>query len=132
MKHRVDEVLKARDMLAALPDAPVSSKEFVTSREAVTLMEDVLQGLKKKGYTNDMIVHLLHEQGIEISKVTLRQYLAQGGNGMAPSKRPRKNRHANPEKLPVNAPAAKSKRDPEPKSIPPKGAFPVRGDTEEL
>ncbi|UUZ48470.1 hypothetical protein LP420_37960 [Massilia sp. B-10] len=76
MKHRVRNILEIRDKLSGLPDLTESEKT-VTSRDAVGLLWDVLEGLISKGYSVDTIADLLKENGMEISLSTLRRYMRQ-------------------------------------------------------
>lgn len=75
MKYRVDHIRRIDETLAVLPPVTADSKTCVTSKEAVGILADTLLGLRKKGYTNEMLANVLKEQGVVISVSTLRRYL---------------------------------------------------------
>lgn len=131
MKYRVEQILEIKKNLAALPEVPIDKQEFVTARGAVELLAEVIGRLQKKGYSNEKIATLLREQGVQLSLITLRQYLARTGSKPASKKQAGSGKKTslrtttNPTKKIAEKKVATS-------SVPPKGGFSVRGDTEEL
>ena len=75
MKYRIEQIVKVRETLSALPEVTIENKERITSLEAITLLSDVLCSLEKKGYTTQMLAKVLNDQGVDMSVSTLRRYL---------------------------------------------------------
>lgn len=133
MKHRVRNILEIRDKLSGLPDLAESEKT-VTSRDAVGLLWDVLDGLISKGYSVDTIAHLLKENGMEISLSTLRRYMRQPAPGKGKRRGARKSQTKSGEEIqpadvvspegPATATSAATQRA--------TGGFQIRKDSDEL
>lgn len=140
MKYSVSQVMKAKETLAALPQITIESKDQVTSLEAITLLADELAALQKKGYSVELLVKALSDQGIDVSLSTLRRYLRRAG--VTPSAKRKRKTTADP------APAKKTGATPKSKKSSGTGSaqdapgdatpaarsskFPVRSDTEDL
>lgn len=140
MKYSVSQVMKAKETLAALPQITIESKEQVTSLEAITLLADELASLQKKGYSIELLVKALSDQGIDVSLSTLRRYLRRAGV-TPPAKRKRKTAADPAPAKQAGAKAARKKSsapgsEQEVPGIEEPAArssnFPVRSDTEDL
>ena len=141
MKYNVSQILKAKEALASLPKVSIESKEQVTSMEAIVLLAGELSSLQKKGYTTELLVKALHDQGIDVSVSTLRRYLRQAG--ASPLRKTKEKPKS--DRLPTKARGKAAVRDVVETAAGVKPAiqvdngaatksskFPVRGDTDEL
>jgi hypothetical protein len=140
MKHSVSQVMKAKESLAALPRITIESKDQVTSLEAVILLADELASLQKKGYSIELLVKALSDQGIDVSVSTLRRYLRRAGVSQTGKRRkktaitpmPAKKTGGKAVAKRSSAASSAQARTGDAKSAPRSSKFPVRSDTEDL
>lgn len=140
MKHNVSQILKAREALASLPKIPAESMERVTTEAAIRLLADELTSLQKKGYSMELLVKALHDQGVDISIYTLRRHLrlVSGTAKRKPKAGPKSRPVVAPEsgtaaiKKVTGASGAKQVNPTNRTAATNSSKFAVRGDTDEL
>lgn len=136
MRHRVDKLMKAKQILATLPTLPIEERETVSSEDAIALLSDVIGPLQEKGYSLDKIAKILQDSGVELTAALLARHLrrapaaGQKPAPNAPTTAPPPAKRNRPSKAPPKAgePAAAPAPEPEKKS----SGFTVRGDTDQL
>jgi hypothetical protein len=69
-----------------LEDLPAKPKENFSLREAVDQLRDPLKTALSKGYSYQDLASMLHEQGIEISASTLKNYVPSGKRQVSKTK----------------------------------------------
>lgn len=104
MKYRIEQIVKVRETLSALPEVTIENKERITSLEAITLLSDVLCSLEKKGYTTQMLAKVLNDQGVDMSVSTLRRYLKRSSTVGAGQRRQKATPPAVAKKRPAGKP----------------------------
>lgn len=85
MSITLESIEKLQQSLRELPVVEDKSREL-NKQEAVALLVDEVEGLKKKGYSLEQIAGLLTEGGFAIKPPTLKSYLSRA-RGVRKSKR---------------------------------------------
>lgn len=80
MSITLESIEKLQESLRELPEVEDKSREL-NKQEAVALLVDEVEQLKKKGYSLEKIAVLLTEGGLEIKPPTLKSYLSKARAG---------------------------------------------------
>ena len=73
MSYTSEYITKIANKLQQLPEVSVSRK--ISKQEAVKILKDEIQLLRKRGYTLESIADSLRGNGLDISTPTLKSYL---------------------------------------------------------
>ncbi|MBF8164261.1 hypothetical protein IVE04_24155 [Pseudomonas mendocina] len=85
MSITLESIEKLQESLRELPEVEDKSREL-NKQEAVALLVDEVELLKKKGYSLEKIAELLTEGGLEIKPPTLKSYLSKARAGRKPKR----------------------------------------------
>jgi hypothetical protein len=139
VKYRIEQIVKVRETLSALPEVTIENKERITSLEAITLLSDVLCSLEKKGYTTQMLAKVLNDQGVDMSVSTLRRYLKRSSTVGAGQRRQKSTAPTVAKKRPAGKPApavvtvpSTGKEVEAPCRVQKSSGFGVRSDTDDI
>lgn len=134
MRHRVDKLMKVKNLLASLPPLPIEERETVSSEEAVTVLAEVIGTLQDKGYSLERIAKILQENDIDLTPPLLQRHFRRAPGGekktratatpKTPSKPKKREEKGTPSAATTPAPAP----EPDKKS----SSFSVRKDTDQI
>lgn len=85
MSITLESIEKLQESLRELPEVEDKSREL-NKQEAVALLVDEVELLKKKGYSLEKIAELLTEGGLEIKPPTLKSYLSKARASRKPKR----------------------------------------------